>query len=51
MGSTQAIFHFHEADGVVDIDAASISEARRKYAKARGHFPEPDMVIEVRAAE
>lgn len=50
--NTQVIFHIHEDDGsITDIDAASISEARRNYSEVRGHFPKPDQMIEVRAAE
>lgn len=40
--STHNIFHFHDEDRVVDIEAASVSEARRKFSKSFGYFPPED---------
>ena len=40
--SGQSIFHFHDDDRVVDIDAYSVSEARRKFKEAMGYFPPED---------
>lgn len=37
--STHNIFHFHDEDRVVDIDASSVSEARRKFKNLWGYFP------------
>ena len=45
--STHKIFHFHDEDRVVDIDAASYSEARRKFKEVWGYFPAKDANVEV----
>ena len=37
---THKVFHFPVDDGIVDIDAASYSEARRRFKETQGHFPE-----------
>jgi hypothetical protein len=39
---TNNIFHFHDEDRVIDIDAASYSEARRKFNQTFGYFPPED---------
>lgn len=44
---THSIFHFHDEDRVVDIDAASYSEARRKFKEVWGYFPPKDGEVEV----
>lgn len=44
--STHNIFRFHEEDFTRVIEAASISEARRKYKQETGEFPHKDMQIE-----
>ena len=44
---THKVFHFPVDDGVIDIDAASYSEARRKYKETQGHFPDKDVEVEV----
>ncbi len=40
--SAHSIFHFHDDDRVVDIDAASLSEARRTFKQTFGYFPPED---------
>lgn len=46
--SAQSIFHFPQEDGsIIDIDAASYSEARRLHKEATGVFPPKDADIEV----
>ena len=40
--SGQSIFHFHDEDRVVDIDAYSYSEARRTFKETMGYFPPED---------
>lgn len=46
--STHNIFHFHQEDGsVIDIDAASYSEARRRHKEVTGVFPSKDANVEV----
>lgn len=47
MKPKKAVFHFHEGNTIVDVDADSISEAKREYYKLRGHLPERDQVITV----
>ena len=42
MKSTHNIFHFHDDEQVVDIDASSLSEARRLFRQSRGYFPPDD---------
>lgn len=44
---THNIFHFTDEDRVVDIDAASYSEARRKFKETWGYFPGKDATVEV----
>jgi hypothetical protein len=44
---THKVFHFYEDEGVIDIDAASYSEARRKFKESRGYFPGKDNNVEV----
>lgn len=43
---THTIFHITDEDRVVDIDASSLSEARRKFKEQMGYFPEKDAEIE-----
>lgn len=46
--TTHTIFHFPQEDGsVVDIDAASYSEARRRHKEVMGVFPSKDANVEV----
>lgn len=44
---THNIFHFHVDEGVIDVDAASYSEARRKFKETQGYFPDKDANVEV----
>lgn len=45
---THNIFHFPQEDGsIIDIDAASYSEARRKHKEVTGTFPDKDANVEV----
>lgn len=43
---THTIFHIADEDRTIDIDAASLSEARRKFKEKMGYFPEKDAEIE-----
>lgn len=46
--SAQSIFHFPQEDGsIVDIDAVSYSEARRRHKELTGEFPPKDADVEV----
>jgi hypothetical protein len=47
MEGTHNLFHFHDEDRVIDVDAASYSEARRKFREAVGYFPPEDPRNEV----
>lgn len=44
--STHNIFRFQEEGFTRVIEAASVSEARRKYRQETGEFPHPDMEVE-----
>lgn len=44
---THNVFHFPDEDRVIDIDAASYSEARRKFKETMGYFPNKDADVEV----
>lgn len=49
--NAQRMFHFHVEGGVVDIPAASYSEARRTFIKNTGHEPGASSTVEVTRIE